>query len=274
MQVTPLSPSLGAIVTGINLSERITSEEAEELRALWLDFQILVIRGQELTPASQLRIARAFGEPDHYPFLEGLEGYPEITPVLKREDEAHNFGGLWHTDTIYQPSPPMATMLYALELPPIGGDTLFANQYAAYAQLSDGLKQSLATLRGVNVAGKKQVSATRSDRVKEAGSGLSAEQMQGIHPVVRTHPETGRQSLFVNQAHTIAFDGWSEAESEGLLSFLFAHQITAEFQCRLNWQLGDIAIWDNRCTLHYPLNDYHGHRRLLHRITLKGDSPV
>jgi taurine dioxygenase len=281
MKVMALAPSMGAEITNIDLAAccdratgSIDSAVIAEIRSVWLAHQLVVIRAQSISPAEQLQFAKALGEPDVYPFLKGLDGFPMITEVLKKETETVNFGGVWHSDTTYQPCPPMATVLYAKELPPLGGDTLFANQYAAYAQLSDGLKQSLATLRGVNVAGKKQVSATRSDRVKEVGSGLSAEQMQGIHPVVRTHPETGRQSLFVNPAHTIAFDGWSEAESEGLLSFLFAHQIAAEFQCRLNWQLGDIAIWDNRCTLHYPLNDYHGHRRLLHRITLKGDIPI
>ena len=168
----------------------------------------------------------------------------------------------------------MATILYAKELPPIGGDTLFSNQYAAYEQLSEGLKRTLHRLSGLNVARKKQVSATRSERLKEAGSGVKVDQMSGIHPVVRTHPETGRKSLFVNPAHTVSFDGWTESESSGLLAFLFEHQISPEFQCRLSWQVGDIAIWDNRCTLHYPLNDYHGYRRLLHRITLKGDKPL
>ena len=197
-----------------------------------------------------------------------------ITEVLKKENETVNFGGVWHSDTTYQSCPPMATILYAKQLPPIGGDTLFSSQYAAYEQLSEGLKRTIDPLRGLNIAGKKQVSATRSERVKESGSGVKAEQMSGIHPVVRTHPETGRKSLFVNPAHTISFDGWTELESAGLLAFLFAHQISPEFQCRLSWQAGDIAVWDNRCTLHYPLNDYHGYRRLLHRITLKGDQPA
>ena len=195
-----------------------------------------------------------------------------ITEVLKKETRNGEFWGVWHSDTTYQPCPPMATVLYAKELPPIGGDTLFSNQYAAYERLSEGLKRSIGSLRGVNIAGKKQVSATRSERVREAGSGVNAEQMSGIHPVVRTHPETGRESLFVNPAHTVSFDGWTEQESAGLLTFLFAHQIAPEFQC-LGWQVGDIAIWDNRCTLHYPLNDYHGHPRLC-IITLRGDQPA
>ena len=281
MKVTPLAPSMGAEITDIDLAKhfdtganRIESAVMTDIRAAWLEHQMIVIRRQDITPGQQLRFSESLGEPDIYPFLQGLDGFPMITEVLKKETETVNFGGVWHSDTTYQSCPPMATVLYARELPPIGGDTLFSNQYAAYEQLSEGLKRTIRQLRGVNIAGKKQVSATRSDRLKEAGSGVNAEQMSGIHPVIRTHPETGRKSLFVNPAHTVSFDGWTEQESAGLMAFLFAHQIAPEFQCRLSWQVGDIAIWDNRCTLHYPLNDYHGHRRLLHRITLKGDQPL
>jgi len=281
MKLQALAPSMGAELTGVDLAAHFNSatnriDEAfmAEIRSIWLAHQMIVIRAQSISPAQQLAFAESLGAPDIYPFLKGLDGFPMITEVLKKETETVNFGGVWHSDTTYQPCPPMATVLYAKQLPPLGGDTLFANQYSAFDHLSDGLKDMLSGLRGVNLASNTKVSATRSERVKEAGSGVKADQMIGIHPVVRTHPETGRKSLFVNPAHTVAFDGWTEAESEGLLQFLFAHQIAPEFQCRLSWQVGDIAIWDNRCTLHYPLNDYHGHRRLLHRITLKGDSPA
>jgi taurine dioxygenase len=274
MKVTPLSPSMGAAIEGIDLSGGISTEQARELRAIWLENQVIVIRGQTLTPAIQIEIARAFGEPDHYPFLKGLEGYPEITPVLKREDEARNFGGIWHTDTIYQPTPPMATMLYALELPPVGGDTLFANQYLAYEQLSDGLKQTLKSLKLVSRSDNKDAAETRAARIKESGVKLNSDSLSGCHPVIRTHPETGRKSLYVSPGHSGYFDGWSEAESTNLLSYLHNHQIAEEFRCRHVWQVGDLALWDNRCVLHYPVNDYHGHRRLLHRITLKGDIPA
>ena len=277
MRVTPLAPSMGAEITGIDLTKhfdrsanRIDNAVMADIKAVWLERQLIVIRQQSITPEQQLRFAESLGEPDIYPFLQGLDGYPMITEVLKKETETVNFGGVWHSDTTYQLCPPMATVLYK-ELPPIGGDTLFSNQYAAFEQLSDGLKRTIGPLRGVNSAGKKRVSATRKERVKDSGSGIKAEQMVGIHPVVRTHPDTGRKSLFINSAHTVSFDEWTELESAGLLAFLFAHQIAPEFQCRLSWQAGDIAIWDNRCTLHYPLNDYHGYRRLLHRITLKGD---
>ena len=273
MKVKALSPALGAEVFGIDLSLPLDDVMIDDLRAIWLEYQMIVIRGQDLTPAKQLAFAKALGEPDIYPFLTGLDGFPMITEVLKKEDETVNFGGFWHSDTTYQKCPPMATLLYAKELPPLGGDTLFANQYAAFANLSAPLKNVLEKLRAVNAAGKKRVASTRSERLKESASGVNPDALAGIHPVVRTHPETGRKALFVNAAHTINFEGWSVEESQGLLEYLFTHQISPEFQCRLSWQVGDVAFWDNRCVQHYPLNDYHGHRRLLHRITLKGDTP-
>ena len=281
MKVLALAHSMGAEITDIDLGSYINNETKNfdeclinDIRSIWLKYQMIVIRRQCITPAQQLAFARGLGEPDIYPFLTGLKGFPMITEVLKKETESVNFGGVWHSDTTYQPCPPMATLLYAKELPPSGGDTLFANQYAAFEHLSEGIKNVLKKLRAQNSADKKRVSETRSERVKESGSGQKAGQMKGVHPVVRTHPETKKEALFVNVAHTVAFEGWTEIESAGLLSFLFAHQISPEFQCRLRWQLGDLALWDNRCTLHYPLNDYHGFRRLLHRITLKGDSPA
>jgi len=280
VKVTPLAPAMGAEITGLDLGGPDAGDAAfpagliADIRAVWLEHHMVVLRGQNLAPARQLELARAIGVPDIYPFLTGLEGFPEITSVLKRETETVNFGGVWHTDTIYQESPPMATMLQAIELPPMGGDTLFANQQLAWEQLSDGIKDMLAGLRVVCVANKSKVAESRTARIAEKGKGVDADAMQASHPVVRTHPETGRKGLYLSPGHAIRFDGWTTEESAGLLDFLFAHQISPEFQCRLSWRVGDIAIWDNRSTLHYPLNDYHGHRRLLHRITLKGDRPV
>ena len=273
MKLKLLAPAMGAEITGVDLSAGLDKNLIDDLRSVWLEHQMIVIRGQDLTPAQQLGFARAFGQPDIYPFLTGLVGFPMITEVLKKENEKVNFGGVWHSDTTYQKCPPMATLLYAKELPPLGGDTLFANQYAAFESLSAPVRDVLEKLRGVNAAGKKRVASTRSERLKESASGVDPDDLAGIHPVVRTHPETGRKALFVNAAHTITFEGWSAEESQGLLEYLFTHQISPEFQCRLTWQVGDVAFWDNRCVQHYPLNDYHGHRRLLHRITLKGDLP-
>lgn len=273
IRVVDLTPTIGSEVHGIDLAAPLADDVLGRLRALWLERLVLVFKGQRLDPDAQLAFARRIGEPDRYPFLRGLDGYPEITEVLKRADETVNFGGLWHADTTYQPRPPMATMLYAVELPPVGGDTLFADQRLAYETLSAGLRELLRGLRAVASAARPDVAATRAERVADAGTGERAEAWQAVHPVVRRHPETGRPSLFINRAHTACFEGWSETDSRPLLEHLFAHQVREEFTCRLRWAVGDLALWDNRACLHYPLNDYHGHRRLLRRITLKGDAP-
>jgi taurine dioxygenase len=206
-----------------------------------------------------------------YPQLRGLPECPLITPVVKLEHERVNFGGIWHSDTAYLERPPLGSMLYALEIPPYGGDTLFANQYLAYESLSDGLKQTLAGLVGINSSTKADASRTREDRLREAGAELKL--LVGEHPVVRTHPETGRKALYVNVGHTTGFRGWTEGESRPLLEHLFAHQVQPEFTCRFRWQPGSLAFWDNRCAQHNPVNDYHGFRRVMHRVTLAGDRP-
>ena len=273
MRCQPISPALGAVIYDIDLSQPLSDADYNELRALWLQYAVIVVRDQTLTPQQQLDFAKKIGKPQPYPLLKGLDGFDMITPVLKREDEKVNFGGLWHSDTTYQAKPPMATLLYARELPPIGGDTLFANQYLAYETLSEGLKTTLARLKAVCVSGKGKAAATRTNRIAETGLTVDETALVGIHPIVRTHPETGKKALFVNEGHVSHIDGWSSEESASLLSYLYSHMIKEEFQCRVNWQKGDITLWDNRCVLHYPVNDYHGYRRLLHRITLAGDVP-
>jgi taurine dioxygenase len=168
----------------------------------------------------------------------------------------------------------MATLLIARETPPTGGDTLFASQAAAYEALPDRLKQRLEGIRAINSSAKAEVSRTREDRLRDHARSDDDQSFEAAHPVVRTHPETGRRALFVNPAHTVRFDGMTEADSAPLLAELFAHQIRPAFTCRVTWRPGTLAIWDNRQVLHFPLNDYHGHRRVMHRITLKGDAPV
>ncbi|MGB5082440.1 MAG: TauD/TfdA family dioxygenase, partial [Burkholderiales bacterium] len=175
------------------------------------------------------------------------------------------------SDTAYLERPPMASLLHAVEIPPVGGDTLFANQYLAYEALSDGLKRTLAGLRAVNSSSKAEVSRTREYRLREAG--VEQKALETAHPVVRTHPETGRKALYVNTGHTVRFEGWTEGESAPLLEVLFAHQVKPEFTCRFRWAPGSLAFWDNRCTQHNPVNDYHGYRRVMHRVTLAGDLP-
>jgi taurine dioxygenase len=191
---------------------------------------------------------------------------------VKLEDERVNFGGIWHSDTTYLERPPMASMLYAIEIPPYGGDTLFASQYLAYETLSDAYRKMLEGLTGISSSLKADASRTREDRLRAAG--VEHKALIAEHPVVRTHPETGRKALYVNVGHTTHFKGLTEDESRPLLVFLFQHQVRPEFTCRFRWEPGSLAFWDNRCTQHNPVNDYQGFRRIMHRVTLAGDRPV
>ena len=272
LRVRRVAGALGAEIGGIDLAG-ITEPQVARLRELWLQHQVLFFRHQTLDPAGFLGFARRFGEVQEYPFVQGLPDFPLITPILKYPHETSNFGGVWHSDTAYLERPPMATMLMARELPPHGGDTLFASGYAAYEALSDGMKRLLAGLRAVNSSAKADVTRTREDRMRDGARADARPLYEASHPVLRTHPETGRTALFVSVAHTARFADMTEEESRGLLEFLFAHQVRPEFTCRFAWQPGSLAFWDNRCTLHNPVNDYHGHKRLLHRVTLEGDEP-
>ena len=205
--------------------------------------------------------------------MKGLDDFPEIIPVLKLENERINFGGIWHSDTAYLDVPPMASMLVAREVPPAGGDTLFANMYLAYEALSDGMKRMLAPLRAINSSASADVSRTREDRIKDSARADARKEYTAAHPIVRVHPETGRKALYVNVAHTVGIEGLTPEESAPILGYLYQHQIRPEFTCRFRWRPGSVAFWDNRCAQHNAINDYQGHRRLLHRITLAGDLP-
>ena len=271
IEIRPISGALGAEIQGIDLSAPPSPESTSAIRKALLDHQVIFFRKQDLSPEAYLDFTAQLGKPVEYPFVKGIDGHPEIINVLKREHETTNFGGIWHSDTTYLQEPPMGSVLLALEVPPYGGDTLFANQYLAYEALSPGLKQTLSTLKGVSTSSKADASKTREDRIKD--SGHKSEVLEAIHPVVRTHPETGRKSLFVNTAHTARFEGWTEDESAPLLQYLFQHQVKPEFTCRFRWEVGSIAFWDNRVCLHNPINDYHGHKRSMWRITLEGDRP-
>jgi taurine dioxygenase len=265
MEVRRIAGALGAEILGVDLSKDIP---AAAIRQAFLEHQVIFFRDQKLDPAQFMAFARAMGKPVPYPFVPGIEGFPEVIEVKKLEHERHNFGGIWHSDTAYLEEPPMGSMLIAREIPPYGGDTEFASQYAAYEALSEGMKRLLDGLYAVNSSAKADVTRTREDRVKEYSRHYEAE-----HPVVRTHPETGRKALYVNFGHTVRFRDMTEQESGPLLEFLFRHQVKPEFTCRFHWEVGSLAFWDNRCTQHNPVNDYHGHRRVMHRITLAGDKP-
>ena len=271
--VEALSPALGAEISGVALDQALADAVAAEIRAAFLAHHVIFFRDQSLTPEQFLRFAGAMGEPSEYPFVKGLDGYPQITEVIKKEDERVNFGGIWHSDTTYLERPPKATMLYARQVPPIGGDTLFANMHLAYESLSLGLRRLLDGMTAINSAQKGDAAATRADllrqRPRDAGDTVTVAE----HPLVRTHPETGRKALYVNAGHTLSIGGMSEAESAPILEYLYRHQARPEFTCRFRWRRNSLAFWDNRSAQHYPLNDYHGHRRAMQRITLAGDRP-
>ena len=271
LEITRVGGVIGAEIHGVDLARDLPDRVVAAIRRALLDHLAVFFRDQNLTPAQYRAFAARIGTPIEYPFVPGIEGFPEITPVLKRPDQTINFGGVWHSDTTYLPEPPMATLLLARELPRVGGDTEFANQYLAYETLSDGMKSLLAGLRGVARSDKAEASRTREDRDKKPGSG--GEVLTAEHPVIRTHPETGRKVLFVNIAHTARFSGMTEEESLPLLRFLWKHQTRPELTCRFSWSPGALAVWDNRCAQHQAINDYQGQKRLMHRITLAGDMP-
>jgi taurine dioxygenase len=274
LTITPVASALGVEIDGVDLSRRLAGDTVAALRQALLDHLVIFFRDQHLTPAQYFAFAQQMGEPMEYPFVKGIDGFPLITPVVKEPHEKTNFGGVWHTDTAYLPEPPKATMLLALEVPPVGGDTMFANQQLAYTSLSDGMRATLDTLTGINSSVNAAGIRTRVDRDVPAIGDSGASGYVAEHPAVRTHPESGRKSLFVNIGHTVAFRGWSPEESAPILRYLFAHQVKEEFTCRFRWRPGSLALWDNRAALHYPLNDYHGHRREMLRITLQGDRPA
>ena len=274
IEVTPISGALGALVTGVELKNPLQEDVFAEIYKAFLKYKVIFFRNQDLNPESQLHFGRMFGRPVIYPFVKGLKDFPEITPILKKETDLNNFGGVWHSDTTYQQQPPKATMLYAVEVPEYGGDTEFADQCMALNHLSDGMQKFLSKQKIINISGKGKVVASRSDVMKHSSSRQAVKDFRAEHPVVRTHPETKQQALFVNEAHSLQFSSLTIDESTPILEFLFKHQIRSEFTCRFKWEKGSVAIWDNRCTLHNPINDYHGKRRLMHRITFAGDTPV
>jgi taurine dioxygenase len=273
IKVLPLTGAVGAEITGVDLATDLVDATVAEIRRAWLEHLVVFFRDQFLGPDEFLAFARRIGEPVEYPFVKGIDGFPEIIAVTKHPHETVNFGGIWHSDTVYLERPPMATMLVARAVPPYGGDTMFSSMYSAYEALSPGMQRLLAGLRAVNSSALADVSKTREDRLRDSGQGADREFLSE-HPVVRTHPETGRKALYVNVAHTQRFVDMTEEESRPLLRFLFEHSIRPEFTCRFQWRVASVALWDNRCAMHNPINDYHGHTRAMHRITLAGDIPV
>jgi taurine dioxygenase len=275
IDVRPVSPNVGAEIRGVDLSRPLDDGTYGEIRSALNTHGVIFFRDQAITPDQHLAFAERFGEPEVDPTaLTGHPaGYPMICEVRKEPEQTRNTGGNWHTDHAFDPEPPLGSILLARELPECGGDTMFASMVAAYDALSDGLKKTLEGLNAVHaktrafdgLSSEREVSAAERADVHAKFAAREA-----VHPVVPRHPESGRKLLFVNPTYTTRFEGWTEKESEPLLKFLFQHAARPEFTYRFQWQVGSIAFWDNRSVWHYALNDYHGERRLMHRVALKG----
>jgi taurine dioxygenase len=274
MKIEPLAGALGAEIRGVDLRKDASWKAIHEA---FLKYSVLVFRDQQLEPADLMEIGGHFGEPCYYPFVTGIDGFPFIFEVVKEESETVNFGGNWHSDTTYLLQPPLATLLYALETPKQGGDTLFTSTYAAYDALSEGMRALVDKLVGVNSASLKVTGGRRKMHSTIGGMKVhdmeKADELDAEHPVVRTHPETGRKALYLSRSHTIQFRDMSEAESRPLIDFLQAHQTRPEFTCRVRWSPGTLTVWDNRCTQHCAINDYHGQRRRMRRLTVGAQAP-
>lgn len=272
VEVVRQSNALGAEVRGVDLAKPLDDKTFDAILRAFVDHQVIFLRNQNIMPQQELAFASRFGEPHDYPFAEGLPECPKVMPVIKEPHEGINFGNQWHSDTSYLAEPPLATVLYCKEMPACGGDTLFSNMYLAYDALSEGMKALLDKLTAGNTASLLSYERGLHASVKVKNVDRQHE-TEAKHPVVRIHPETGRKALYVNEIHTRHFADMTREESLPLLDYLCRHLIRPEFIFRLRWEPGMLTIWDNRCTQHYALNDYHGQRRVMHRVTVGGGRP-
>ena len=274
LDLRPLSGALGAEVSGVDLNE-LGPEAVAALRRAFVEHHVLVFRDQDLSPEAQIAFGRHFGELDTHPFVEMNAEHGEILDVVTEPDDFLNFGGGWHTDLTFLDEPDLGSILYAVEVPEAGGDTLFANQHQAYDALSDTLRGILDGLQAVHSAAPQYGeggTSTLSKSMETKDAELAYKTV--VHPVIRTHPESGRKALYVNGAFTTDIVGMHRNESRHLLQFLLKHASHERFTCRVRWEPGTLAMWDNRSVQHYALHDYAGQRRHMRRVTVKGDRPV
>ncbi|MDA0341920.1 MAG: TauD/TfdA family dioxygenase [Proteobacteria bacterium] len=272
IEVRPVGGALGAEIHGVDLSSDLPDRQFAEIREVFRDNGVIFFRDQKLTPEQHIAFAERWAPININRFFTPVEGHPKIALVLKEPDQKRNIGGGWHTDHTYDIEPAMGSILYAHEVPQSGGDTMFASMYAAYETLSDGLKQTLNGLRARH-SSRHVFGPARAERKDDTVGRIKNPELanqDAVHPVVITHPLSGRKSLYVNPGFTLGFEGWTDAESKPLLDYLYAHASQPSFTCRFQWQAGSIAFWDNRATWHLAVNDYQGQRRLMHRITVEG----
>lgn len=273
LNLQPASPALGAFIEDIDLSRPLSAAVLDDLSCAHADFGVLFFRDQRLTPEQHVALAEQLGEINVNRFFTPVPGHPQIAEVRKEPEQTANIGGGWHTDHSYDQIPALGSLLYARELPPAGGDTLYASMYAAFAGLSAGMQEMLEGLNAVHSS--RHVFGATANRPADLADRLgnqAAATQDAVHPVVLTHPRSGRKALYVNPGFTVRFDGWTAQESEPLLRFLYQHAVRPEFTYRFQWAPGSLAFWDNRSTWHLAVNDYQGERRLLHRITLEGEA--
>lgn len=269
MEILPLTGQLGAEILGADIR---SPEDFASIRNALVAHGVVVLRDQNCTPQEHLAFARRFGPIDVSRFFRPVDGHPEIATVLKEKDHREAIGESWHTDHSYDQAPAMGSILRAIELPPYGGDTLFVSMAAAYEALSSAMRTFLSRLTAIHSsrhAFGPTTTGTEASRTGRLGNAEAATQ-DSSHPVVIAHPLSGRYGLYVNPAFTTHIEQLGAAESRAILEMLFDHCKQPEFQCRVRWRAGDIAIWDNRATWHKAINDYQGHRRLMHRVTLEG----
>jgi taurine dioxygenase len=274
IEVHPLSPALGAEIGGVDIAAGIDDRQFAELRQAFADYGVVFLRDQQITPDEHLEFARRWGDINVNRFFRAVDSHPQIAEVRKEPDQKANIGSSWHTDHSYDQIPAMGSILYAREVPRVGGDTLFASMYAAYDALSDGFRKMLSPMRALHSSrhafGEGAYIGTDLDDLGGRLGNTEAATQDAVHPVVIRHPLSGRPALYVNGDFTLRFEGWSYEESRPLLEYLYAHASRPDFTCRFRWRRGSMAIWDNRATHHCALNDYHGERRLMHRVTIEG----
>ena len=277
MSLTVQPAACGALVHGINLCQPLTPAQIAEMRQAWLAHQVLAFPDQPMTVADLERFASTLGPFSPDPYFEAIPGHPHVAQDKREADETSTiFADTWHSDWSFLPQPPAATLLFGDVIPPLGGDTLFANQYDAWDALPAALKARLQDLQGVHSARRGYsregrygaADAGRSMAIRFDDSALATQ----LQPVARRHPETGRVALYVSPGYTIGIDGLPDDAAQALLAELFAHQGQERFVYRHRWRQGMLLLWDNRCLVHAATGGYAGHRRLLHRITV-GERP-
>ncbi len=275
MNIRRVAGALGAEISGVDLAQPLDDQTILRIRRALVEHQVVFFRDQILTPEAQVRLGARFGSLNIHPYVAGMAGHPEVMEIIKEPEDRVNFGGGWHSDMSFLPAPAIASILYGVEIPDFGGDTLFASQAAAFEALSPGLQRTLEGLNAVHSAGREYSPQGHSAQKRKSMAVAEAEGAVGefVHPVVLIHPETGRKALYVNPAFTLRIEGWTKRESRPLLHFLFEHCRYEAFTCRFAWSAGSVAIWDNRSVWHFALNDYAGQRRHMRRVTIDAGPP-